>query len=85
MPMVKRSRFDSLLAENSGAEIRSESRVIEMRYFEDSVEAVTSGRKVYRGRYGVLAAGALSPFDEFFDTREGKKPTVAIAGIISAV
>ncbi|MFP4180796.1 MAG: geranylgeranyl reductase family protein [Spirochaetaceae bacterium] len=79
MAMVRRSRFDSLLAENSGAEIRSGKKAVEIRNVREGVEAVTKDGKVYRGRYGILAAGALSPFNEFFDTRKRKKPSVALA------
>lgn len=60
MAMVRRSRLDLLLAESSVAEIRSETKVTKICNIENGVEVLTSDEQVYRGRYGILAAGRYS-------------------------
>jgi flavin-dependent dehydrogenase len=67
MAMVRRSRFDALLAARSGAELQPHTTVTALREGDGCAEAVCSDGRVYRGRYCILAAGGLSPFEQVFN------------------
>lgn len=74
MAMVSRSSFDSLLAAASGAELQAGRRITELRSGPECAEAVCADGSVYRGRYCILAAGGLSPFDGVMGANNGRAP-----------
>jgi geranylgeranyl reductase family protein len=79
MAMVRRSRFDALLAESSGAELRDRFDCRAIRERDSYVEVESSGGEIAAGRFLIVASGSSAPFDRLFRDRSCKSKRIRAA------